>query len=46
MEHQQAPKLREQLFPNGQPSPDEFIRVIAAYVREQLQYDEPTSEAP
>ena len=28
--------LKEQLFPNGVPSPEEFIRVVAAYVREQM----------
>lgn len=28
------PNLRDKLFPNGIPEPDEFIRVIADYVRE------------
>ena len=28
--------LKEQLFPNDVPSPEEFIRVVAAYVREQM----------
>lgn len=32
--------LKEQLFPTGMPSPEEFIRVVAAYVREQTGMDE------
>lgn len=38
---QQTVSLREQLFPDGQPTPDEFIRVVAAYIRGQLQNEEP-----
>lgn len=28
-------ELRAKLFPDGQPTPEEFIRVLAEYVREQ-----------
>lgn len=34
--------LREQLFPDGQPSPEELIAGIAQYIRAQLGMDEPT----
>lgn len=28
--------LRDELFPDGIPEPEEFIRVLAEYVREQM----------
>lgn len=30
-----AKALREELFPDGQPSPEEFISVLAAYTKKQ-----------
>lgn len=32
--------LRDELFPNGKPTPEEFIVTIAKYIREQLGMDE------
>ena len=28
--------LRDELFPDGMPEPEEFIRVIGAYIRSEL----------
>ena len=36
MAAQQNQNLRDVLFPDGMPEPDEFIRVIASHIREKL----------
>lgn len=38
--------LREQLFPDGPPSPEEAIRTLALYIRQQLGLDEPEPKEP
>ena len=32
--------LRDELFPDGPPSPEEFIITVAKYIREQLGVDD------
>ena len=32
--------LRDELFPDGPPSPEEFIITVAKYIREQLGMDD------
>lgn len=32
--------LRDELFPDGQPSPEDAIRTLAQFIREQLGMDE------
>lgn len=37
--------LRDQLFPDGPPSPEELIAGIAKYIRAQLGMDEDASDS-
>lgn len=35
------PTLRDELFPDGQPEPEELIRELVFYIRQQLGLEEP-----